>query len=342
MAERGAEAEIYTNIIEFMAFRQSAGMDLCYTGLEGDFQRALSVYLNTITDNIQIDTPADNAALETAPTYKTATMSTSKFSRALIRGTSQHNIVQAMEGPGPARLDQQLMDRLAQKMATKLDDQIFAKLTGATYGSSAGNGFVIDAVGQAFSGTNASGLDRDTGRYKSKGTAPSSQDEIYRAIVDGMGDAEVIYRDSDLVDGNVVGDAAPNGFRLVCPNIVARALVDWAIEKGDADQPGSVGREAASVSGILGPRAYRGTVHNIDIIGTTALKPSSTAKTVNAYTVPVASALAAGVRPMLWDFARYGQGNTGGAAIARSTVICPYFAGVQNQGILGRMAINVN
>ena len=81
MADRGAEATVYSDLIEFEAYRRSVGMGLVYRGLEAEFQRARQVRLNTITDNITVDSPADQEALETSPTYETCLLYTSPSPR---------------------------------------------------------------------------------------------------------------------------------------------------------------------------------------------------------------------------------------------------------------------
>ena len=55
--------------------------------------------------------------------------------------------------------------------------------------------------------------------------------------------------------------------------------------------------------------------------------------------MPIGAAVIGGVRPMMWDFGRFGQGNTQGAAVARSTVIWPYFVGRHGQEYLGKVTV---
>jgi len=341
MAERGATAVAYSDLVEFEAFRRSSYMGLAYRGLQGDFQRARQVTLNTLTDNIAVDTPADSEALETAPSRTTADMSLTTYDRKLVRGASRYNVLQAMEGPGPARLDMSLIDRMGASIAQEVDTQGFAQLTGATYNNASGNGFTVESVGTAFSNSNAAGLDRNTGRYKSKGTAPSSRDEILQAIVDSIADGEVRFRNNNIMGGELVGDLMPTGYAFVCHPIVGRALVDWAQSNGELDLRGSAGREAATASGILGTTAYQGTIRNFDVVTTTALKVASNAASQRAFFVPIGSALVGGIRPMLWDFARFGQGNTQGRAVAETTVIQPYFAGRAETENLGQLLIAI-
>ena len=341
MADRGAEATAFSDLIEFEAFRRSVGMGLIYRGLESEFQRAKTVTLNRVTDdNIEVDTPADQEALEDALTYETATMGLSSYSRKLIRGRSQFNVLHAMEGPGPARLDANLMSRLATKMSIELDNQVFTQITGATYGGATGNGFVVPAVGAVFSGTNAYGIDRATGRYKEKGTPQRSESEFYQDVASMFGDAEFHWRNNDIMAGELIGDATPTGYAFVGPPVIVRPIVEWAKREGVLDMRMSVGTEAARTSGILGTTAYAGTLSNIDIVSTTALKPSGNSFTsVNGYFVPIGASILGGIRPMMWDFARFGQGNTMGAAVARSTVIWPYFVGRHGQEYLGKVTV---
>lgn len=342
MAERGATAVAYSSLVEFEAFRRSLYMGLSWRGLESDFQRARQVTLNTITDNIVAETITDSEALETAPSFTTADMSLTTYSRALVRATSQYNILQAMEGPGPARLDSTLSMRLAEEVSLKMDEQALTALTGATFGTSAGNGFVVETVGTSFSSSPASGLDRNTGRFKTKGTNPPlTQEKLLDDLIESFADAEVTYRNKNIMGGTLIGDGQPTGYAFVCHPIVARALISWAKVKGELDLSASAAYTAARGSGILSMMAYEGRVHNFDIISNTGITHANNAATVSGYFVPLNSALVGGVRPMLWDFARYGQGNTGGAAVSRSTVICPYFSGRARQQDLGRVQINV-
>ena len=340
MAERGAEAIAFSDLIEFEAFRRSVGMGLIYRGLESEFQRARQVVLNRIDDdNIQVDEPDGAVEAETPPTFETATMATTTYTRALIRGTSQFNVIQTMEGPGPSRLDANLMSRLATKMAIALDDQVFSQITGATYGSAASTGFVVPGVGQPFSGTNAYGLDRTTGRYKSKGEAQRSEEQYYQDLASMMGDAEFHYRNNDIMAGELIGDGQPTGFAFVGPPVIVRGLTEYAKREGVLDMRNSVGTEAVRTSGILSTMAYSGTISNVDILSTTALKPSGNFASVDGYFVPIGAAVIGGVRPMMWDFGRFGQGNTQGAAVARSTVIWPYFVGRHGQEYLGKVTV---
>lgn len=344
MADRGAEAEAFSDMIEFDTFRKSVGMGLVYRGREGDFQRAKSVNFNKVAnDNIHVDTPADQEALETAPTYTTATMSVEAVSRALIRGTSQYNILHAMEGPGPARLDMNLMDRLTKKMAIQLDDKVFELLTGHTYGTAATNGFKTTDVGTAFSGTNAVGVDKTFGRYKSKGTAPRTELQLLNDIVDCFGDAVVKWRGLNVMAGETVGDGMPTGFAYCAESRIVRPITTWAKREGILDMRNSMGTMAWATGGILGTAAYAGTIDGVDILTTEALRFADTATEGFGYFVPVGGCLHGGLRPMMWDFARYGQGNTGGAAVARSTVILPYYAkrSTHEGTLLGRMGLQL-
>ena len=69
MAERGAEADVYSDLIEFEAYRRSVGMSLIYRGLEGMFQRARSVRLNQIEDNISTEVLEENTDTEACLLY---------------------------------------------------------------------------------------------------------------------------------------------------------------------------------------------------------------------------------------------------------------------------------
>lgn len=338
MADRGAEATAFSGIIEFEAFRRSVGMGTLYRGLETDFQRAKSVTLNQIAnDGIVVDAPADQEALEAAPAFTTATMSNTQFDRALIRGRSQSNMLHAMEGPGPARLDQNLMQRLATKLAIQLDTNVFAAYVGATFGTAAGNGFELATVGAQFTGTNAYGISRSTGLYAEKGTPQRSEEQFYKDLLALPGTLEFTWRDRDLMGGELIGEAGPTGFAFFAPPVVIRAIVTAAAREGVLDMPQSVGTQAVRGSGILGQSAYQGRVHNVDLVSTTALRPGSAATHTFGYAVPIGASGIGGIRPMMWDFARYGQGNTGGAAVSRTTVIWPYFVGLHGQEHLGRV-----
>ena len=346
MAERGAEADVYSDLIEFEAYRRSVGMGLIYRGLEGMFQRARSVRLNQIEDNISTEVLEENTDTEAAGNFVTATMSTTRYNRAIIRGKSQHNILQAMEGPGPARLDSQMMARMISKLAVQLDTQIFARagsgLTTATFGNAAGNGFETGGVGVAFSQTNAVGFDRTNGRYKDKGTPPRTEEQLLADFTDALGDAELRWRENNIMAGELVGDMQPTGFTFVGHPVTVRPLTTWAKREGVLDLPQSVGTEAARNSGILGMSAYEGRIHNIDIVSTTAITHAANAATLQGYFVPIGSALIGGIRPLMWDFGRFGQGNTGGAAVARTTVLLPFFNGIAMQENLGRVTLQVN
>ena len=349
MADRGAEATVYSDLIEFEAYRRSVGMGLVYRGLEAEFQRARQVKLNSIQDNIVVDSPEDQEELEESPTYNTATMDTSVVARALIRGTSQHNILQVMEGPGPARLDQQLTARLAARMAVELDTKVFANLTsGMAYDNSDGNGFDANdlagssatAVGSPFSGTNAAGISRVSGLYMPKGTPPQSKMELLEEVVDSIGNAELQWRKNNIMAGELIGDFMPTGYVFCANPVLIRTLVKWATTHDILDIR-SPAAEARKFSGILGTSAYSGTLHNVDLVATNAIGIAANAAKVAGYFVPISSALLGGVRPMMWDFGRFGQGNTEGRAIARTTVIWPYFAGRRAEGadILGRVQV---
>ena len=346
MAEPGNLATVFSAGLVYDQFRRSIMLGLTNRGYERDFASAFSVTIPVVSnDNIQVDTPADGVALETSPTYTTATLGNITGSRALIRATSQRNLMQAIESRGGAELATNLMERMNARIATKLDDQIATAVTGATYGSKAGNGFSLTRIGVP-NATNGWGMDAAfPNRFKQKGSVSDKKPEdLFNGIYDAISDAELKWRNLDVMGGQFIGDGQPTGFAAVGAPAVARQLVIWARDNGVLDLEASAGRQAASVSGILGNMSYEGRIANCDIIGSNAFKVpgTATATTVtNMYFLPINGSVAGAVRPMLWDFAEYGQGNTDGKFISRSTSICPYMAQVYEQPNMGRVSIAV-
>ena len=344
MAEPGNLATAFSAMLTYEMFRRSIMLAMFNRDYERDFASAYKITVpNVSDDNITIDTPADGTALETAPQFETAALGENTYSRALIRGTSQQNLMQAIESRAGAGFTQNLMERLNTRLAIKLDDQLLDVLTNVTYGNAAGNGFLLDTVGA--SGANGWGIKATfPHRLQKKGSSTATEADLYNGVIGSIEDAELKWRLLEVMGGQSIGHGAPSGFCFVTSPPIARQLVIWAKSAGVLDLETSAARQAATTSGILGNMAYHGRIANIDIASTNSSEvaiPTTDGSKAPGYFLPTGSAVTAAVRPTLWDFAQYGSGNTGGAFVRRTTVILPYVVGVLKPDQLGKTEILV-
>lgn len=355
MAERANLATAFSAMLTYEMFRRSIMLAMFNRDYERDFASAYKVTVPDVSnDNIQIDTPdggSGSPGLETVPSFQTADLGETTFKRALIRGTSQQNLMQAIESRAGAGFTQNLMERMNTRIAIRLDDELLKVLTGATYGSADGNGFSLAQVGKNDStAANRWGMDVNFPHRFKKGTsvgADITEANLYNGVIGAMEDAELKWRLLEIMGGQSIGHGEPSGFCFVTSPPVARQIVVWAKEKGVLDLEASAARQAASKSGILGNMAYHGRIANIDVASSNskelAVPKSATANSVAAgYFLPTGSAVTAAVRPTLWDFAQYGNGTTGGAFVRKTTVILPYLAGRLHQDQLGKVEFVAN
>lgn len=335
--QRGNLADFYSAMLIYDVFRASKFLNLYNRSWEADFQNAFNVIIPLFADDgIQIDQP-NQVGLETAPTFQTATINELNMSARYLRGTSQRNLMQAVESRAGMRIASDLRQRLVTRLAVQLDIELSASLTADANFTGAGqNGFTLPPIGVV--GNNGWGMNNAFPyEFEKAGNATQTAEDLYNEIYRAMKRAALWYRDQNILNGVVIGDSFSSEIAFVAHPAVTAQLVEWAISNGVIDLEASAGRQSATEMGIMGTMAFEGRIASCDVASTTAIPVGNTE--TFGYFLPTNGAVAGAVRPPLWSFSDFFSGNTGGALVDQSTCIEPFAATAVKPEHLGRVEI---
>ena len=303
MADRGNPKTTYAADIVYEVYRRSTWLRAFYRNIDAMFQMSQTVVLADMNDNIQVDHPADQSALESKLARSTATLTDISTTRKLIRANAQINKMQEREaGAGPA-MQANLNQKLAIKLALALDDKLAEFVAGLTYDTVNGSG----NDNSLLKGTAGSIYVSRSFPYKPTGT------NAVDLVIEGLKDAHMLLAEKDCVSGETVGagEAMPMCAKL--PLGMARQVVDSLEKAGDLQYRTDIAAQAGADRGILSTSAYMGTWAGImDIAGTTSLKTPTGTGNWTGYLFPTNGPISAAIsEPDIAD-QDWDQGNTDG------------------------------
>ena len=314
MADFGNARTVFSNAILYQAYRRSVWLNVANRTWEEGLANAKTVTIPDMTDNIAVDNPADADALQTALTYKNATMAGINMVRGFVRAGARIPLDLLDRAGGGAEAEANLATRMGVLIAQNIDTKIAAEVAGQTYdtvnGSGNDNSIPIGAAGSNYIGV--------AFPYSANGT-------ILKDLADALLNAKALLVTKGVVDGNLVGSGAGNGDAVaVLPTALAINLVKYLRDNGDLVTRESIAGQAAIEAGIASTTAFQGRYAGIDIVASDATGVAKSNAAWNGYITVAGGPLAAAVFPPRIDEQRFGDGTTAGLYEMRRTAVGVY------------------
>ena len=339
MAEYGNQREPQVEDLLFQILYRCDMLRLFNRSWNTEFQRSITFQLpGSLQPNAKIDVPADAQALETGPTWTSATLEEGPtVTRTLLRGTAQHNLLIEREQLGGAQAAMEVEDALANMMATGtqvegdtpspdcIDERIRAELTGVNVAATPVRNLSdpSKAKGQLITVGTAGSVFLAPPSGSAPPAITGGADKLGEAIRSGVASAMYGLRQRRLVGqgtSTVQGPGGPTQWVLVAPLGIDWVWLEWMATQDGFIPASDIAVDATLDLGIRGSDLWSGMLRlfGVDVLIDLNLPAATSSKPWSMYLVPAASrALWAQVEMLDRDVARFGQGNTGGAYVER-------------------------
>ena len=318
MADFGNPRTVFSNAILYEAYRRSVWLNVANRTWEEGLVNAKTVAIPDMTDNIAVDNPADADALQTALTYKNATMAGINMVRGFVRAGAKIPMDLLDRAGGGAEAEAALATRMGVLIAQNIDEKIAAEVAGQTYdtvnGSGNDNSVPIGSAGSNFIAT--------AFPYSASGT-------ILKDMANALLNIKALLVTKGVVDGNLVGAGGGNGDAVaVLPTALAINLVKYLRDNGDLVTRESIAGQAAIEAGIASTTAFQGRYAGIDIVASDATGVAKSNAAWMGYVTVAGGPLAAAAFAPRIDEQRFGDGTTAGLYEMRRTAVGAYAAKV--------------
>lgn len=319
MAERGNKRRAYQSDVAYLTVRNSTWLQAMWRGLDSAFQSSWQSIMADLATNITIDEPADDTALETAPSYTTADFTEITASRKLIRATARLNKMTLRESGAGMVAQERLNTLLGLEMAKRLDTKIAQAVAALSYDSVDGSGNDNSIT------TGTAGADFLSRSFPYRATSSTGNDTL-EMIAQGLADSHMLLTAKEAIGRvEVVGVGSGGELMAIYPIGVARALADYLLQQGVLQQRSDIAAMAGADRGINSMTEYAGTWGGVaNIIGSTSLATPTGNAHWQGYIFASNGPLAAAVTEPAISDADYDAGNTGGRYVTERTGISRY------------------